>query len=211
MSNGASVRPAWGSREYLIVAASLVSGAVLLYAGLQLGILQFLGLRSAGDEPPITVKHGTIELNLVSSKNHPKWDKPNGKAYWEIKGGNNYSHNKPTYDVLVGYTFPTDGAGVGCKDATYASAGKVAFTYHEKDPGTGSVTATFEISKNGTTMMTPSTGFDPDVSGRTLTFGKTMAGADDGGYISEIDTDGNVWCTFDAGHQPTEIALLDGN
>ena len=213
MGNGEAVRPTWGAREYTIATISILGGALLGF-----GILQLLGggKSAPGDEPPITVKHGSIDLNLVSTKNHQKWDKQNNKAYWEIKdktaGGSDYSHNQDHYDVLVGYTFATDGTpNVGCKGATYASAKKVAFTYHQKDPGTGTVTATFEISAGGTTMMTPSTGFTLDESGRTLRYGKTTGGTDDEGYISEIVVDGVIWCTFDGNHQPSEIALLDAN
>jgi hypothetical protein len=197
----------------MIIAASLVTGAVLLYAGVQLGILSFLN-RSSGDEPPITVKHGSIDLNVVSTKNHQKWDKQNGKAYWGIKdktaGGSDYFHNQDHYDVLVGYTFATDGTTIGCDGGTYASAKKVVFTYHQKAPGTGTVTATVEVV-GGMTQVTTSADFGKDGPGRMLSYGKNSTGVDDGGFISEIDTDGNIWCKFDAAHLPTEIALLDGN
>ena len=122
MSNGASVQPSWGVREYTIMTGSLVVGALALY-----GILHLLGNKAApGDEPPIHVKGGSIEL-LLGDAAGAGWNNDNG--WVAVKG----KRNSGDMDLV---TMPM-GTGTGCQ-------------YHYQLRHNESVTLTFRDTAQAT-------------------------------------------------------------
>ena len=153
------------AQYYARLAVALLAGAAIVG-----GAAYALGLFS-GEEPPIRVRPGSIELQLPTSK---KWQDKNG--YWQIKNG---EKDATYYEILISTSAPSE----GCKLEANSSAIKVI------DSGTNwflieIVDKRTKVTASDPTKVTILSG------DRTLSF-------DTGDYVAEIqDSAGNSICKF---------------
>jgi hypothetical protein len=168
------------------VGGALLLGGVLYLAG------AFAG--ETGDEPPIRVKNGSVELYLATS--HEKWHEKDSMHY-KITGG---TRSKDALDVVIAVN-----AGATCS----------------AQAGTGStLTVVYQNADNTTTTIT--VGTDPDnpnqkhsavASTAPLSLSssdpRVLTYVNSGGFIREIRLDGTNMCTFTAGNQLAMLVILD--
>ena len=194
MGSGATL----GLRDYVGVVVSVLAGGAILF-----GVLKGLGgstTAAPGDEPPITVKHGSIKLDLLASKGHQRWDK-NGAA-WGIGdnsgNGQSFEHNSDKYDVVIG-VMNVPGAQNPCAAGTFAQASKVTFTYSDNN------WVTLEIVGKKTSV-TAAPGFLKNSTDKELEF---ESGSN---FVDSVSLDGSAtpFCKFEKG-QFGAVALQDSN
>jgi hypothetical protein len=143
----------------------------------------------AGDEAPIRVKSGSIDLDLLTAVQ--VWE-PAGtadKKRWKISGG---TRNQNEYLVIV---LPSDVSK--CKP--FAVVSRTVQVIHG---GATEAANNIEFRSTGNHTMVTSQQ-DLNASGRNLKYDP------DDGFITEIRTDGGPSCTFDREDEDLVVALLD--
>jgi hypothetical protein len=179
-----SVFSAWRDHPVAMVVTAFAAAAVV--GGL--AYVASLLLADTGDEPPIRVKNGSLELQLLAT--HKSWAQDGSNDKWKISAG---TRKKEPLDVIVAYT-----AGATCSSQT-ASGKIVRITYSD-------LTYIDLEAKNKTTKVTigPSSKQLTRVSEQLLTYG--TAGA---GYINGIVVDSVPLCAFTEAKQLTHVVILD--
>jgi hypothetical protein len=155
----------------LKVGAALVVGAL---AGAAIGVIVTGG---AGDEAPIKVKNGSLDVELT----HPgrQWEpfpqNDTTRMHWRAKGGPNRDENE--YSLLI------EAANGKCSQ-TAVTGNKIRFTYSDN--------RYVEIeAKNKKTEVLSDVALDLLSSNRLLSYGPS------GGYIASISIGGgSPICTF---------------
>lgn len=170
------------------------SGATLLTAAAIGGALLGAGLvyfsLSAGDEPPIWVKNGSMEIELLH--NSKEWRENGNKANWKVSGG---TRGKSTYQVLIS---PSNAAN--CSGDLKPATETVTFVYSDA----ASTTVEFKATGNHTHIkVTPAQDLTQSSDKRTLSLD-----AGGGGYIAKIQA-GQTSCTFTEKDPNLAVALLD--
>ena len=114
---------------------NLVAPMVAATVGLVVGVAVGMAIRTAGDEAPIRVKNGSVDIELLHKAQELEDEDGNGKN-WKFKG--NVSHGSDAFDVYFKST---------SADCTLqgVSGKKVLFTT-QADNGT---TGTIEITSPG--------------------------------------------------------------
>jgi hypothetical protein len=178
-----------------IASIGALLGAGALYLTLQL--VGKVGAASSGDEPPISVKHGSIKLDLLASKSNQVW-KPNG-GKWTIEdgtgNGQEFKHNSNKYDVLIGTSNTA-----ACSSGTFVQARSVTVNYRSGD----SVTIALDTQKK-TSVSVKDPAFNTNQKDKELEFERGS-----GNYITTIvnDDTGTTVCAFTV-KTDVVIGLLD--
>lgn len=145
-----------------------------------------------GDEAPIRVKSGSIDLDLLTAVQvwEPFETGDNAdKKNWKISGG---TRNRNEYLVVV---VPSNVGG--CKP--FAAVTRTVEIIHGGASGAVN-TIQFRSTGNHTTVRSQQ---DLKASGRNLNYDPGK------GFITEIRTDGEHSCTFDQEDKELIVALLD--
>jgi len=154
--------------------------------GLAVGVLLTFSALSvssgAGDEPPIRVKNGSLDLDLP--KGSGTWEKDSDAKHWKIAG----NKTKKSADFTVAL-FPAPGKSC---PATTATASSVVITYSD---GT---TVTLDIKNKGTKVT--ATG-DLSTSQNDELLSYTASG-----FIKDI-TVGSSMCSFNSSTE-LSVALI---
>jgi hypothetical protein len=173
-----------------------VAGVAAVTAAIVAGLLYAAGFRAGdtGDEPPIRVKNGSVDLYLASSSQ--KW-KPKTDKLFKIGGG---PRSKDGLDVVIAVN-----TGASCR--TQADTGDQV---------------TIDFVKADGTAVTITVGTDPDrphqrhsavQSTEPLTYSsadpRVLRYVSAGGYIRAILLDGNKMCTFTSPEQLANLVILD--
>ena len=160
--------------------------AVAVGVGLAVGIiLTFSALRvqlDAGDEPPIRVKNGSLDLDLP--KGSGTWETDPDAKHWKIAG----NKTKKSADFTVAL-FPAPGKSC---PATTATASSVVITYSD------GATVTLDI-KNKATKVTATGDLSTSQNDELLTYTAS-------GYIKDI-TVGSSMCSFNSSTE-LSVALI---
>lgn len=172
---------------------SIAAVGLGLLLGLGVAFVGYLLLQDtrAGDEPPIRVRNGTIELHLLHGTLSFKEDHGStDKKKWRID--TDPERSGPAYLVVVVPSNPAD-----CKG--YVTAGnRVEFEFSEG----GQNIALQATGKNTKIISQPNALNNP--SDRLLNYGTTD------GYITKIHVTGNRdFCTFTAKDPRLEVFILD--
>jgi len=153
--------------------------------------------KGAGDEPPIRVKNGSIDLELVSTKSKKhEWETPT-QGKWHIK--NEPTRLRNTYLVLVAPTIVTPKSPCN-KLSVVADSATIEFT-----DGTKSYDLTF-TAHDGTKLtstLDSKLTLTPDSSDASV-----LKGGDKNGFISSIMAK-DLTCTFTAKDDALQVVLLD--
>jgi hypothetical protein len=170
---------AW--RHPLALTAAALAGALVF------AILRVAVINEAGDEPPIRVRNGSLDLWLVNVSE--KW-MPNG-AHWKITGG---KRSRDDYKIQVIYN-----SGAVCTGGTApgtpleATGAPLEIVYYVDSSTTKKVTLAVQGKH---------TQVDSDAPLEILFNGKLLTYRPGTGYIQSISlSDGNV-CTFTANRAP---------
>ena len=166
----------------LLIAAAI---GVLIGAGV---MFLLRNLADTGDEPPIRVKNGSLELHLVTNKN----------ATWTSTGSHWKTSGTRAHDVLQ-LTVATRGKA-NCSAYTVAAN---LLVIHYADP-TGNEVMKVEIQSAGNhSKVVPSQPMSVSASDSTvLAYGSA-------GFIKSIEADGTAMCTFSAASQLDHLIILD--
>jgi hypothetical protein len=85
-----------GGQTAAIVGFAAIVGAA---AGAAAAWFKMKAFVATGDEPPIRVKNGSMELQLLTKAGSRKWDDPDGNPRkWEVSGG---SRGKDEFQVTI--------------------------------------------------------------------------------------------------------------
>lgn len=172
----------WQDHPVAITVAAL--GGALILAGILAAAGAFAG--DTGDEPPIRVKNGSLELHLLTNNKHWK-ERGNGDVKrWKISGG---TRGDDTLDVDI-----TVNAGATCN---YQSASGNAVTMYY-DNGTK-----VSVHSNSRHAWVDS---DADL---TLTNNKRQLSYQVDGFISRVTLDGKDMCTFTSKTQLANLVISD--
>lgn len=169
----------WQDHPIAITVAAL-AGAVALA-----GILYLAGAFETGDEPPIRVKNGSLELQLLTNSRH--WKQNPDLKHWKISGG---TRGKDPLDVSIAVN-----AGATCTVQS-GTGNAVSVTYSN---GTK-----IDIQATGRRSYVVSSA-DLTVSGpkrRLLTYSGD-------GFISSVVLDSNTMCTFSNKTQLANLLISD--
>jgi hypothetical protein len=159
--------------------------------GLAVGVLlTFSALRvqtaAAGDEPPIRVKNGSLDLDLP--KGSGAWEKDPDAKHWKIAG----NKEKKSTDFTVAL-FPDPGK-TNCTFTT-ATGSSVVITYSD------STTVTLEI-KNKKTKVTATGDLSTSQNDELLRYPGPA-----NGYIKDITVGSSSMCTFSSASE-LSVALI---
>ena len=188
MGNGGN--SSWQDHPVAITVAA-VGGALLLG-----GILYLAGAFAGetGDEPPIRVKGGSVELYLATSQQ--KWHEKDS-THFKITGG---PRSKDALDVAIAVN-----AGATCS-AQAKTGNKLTVIYQNADQSTTTINVGTDPdmpnqkhSAVDSTAPLSLSSSDP----RVLTY------VNSGGFIREILLDGTNMCTFTTGNQLAMLLVLD--
>ena len=165
-------------RAALAVAA--LAGAITAFA-----ILRVLG--ATGDEPPIRVRNGSIELHLLSAAE--TW-KQTGN-HWKITGGKRSSDD---YQVVVAYK-----PGATCAGNGSATGAPLRITHKDLN-----VTKYVELKVNG-----KHTEVESDADLQISADGKVLSYTSSTGFIDSISVNSKSVCTFTEASQLENLFILD--
>jgi len=171
-------------REFLIAAALgiLVGvGAIIL--------LRFLS--DTGDEPPIRVKNGSLELHLLSS--YDVWDQAGSSNKWKVKG--NKQRSKDDLQLTI-----ASRPGATCTGSFVTAKTDMVITYHD-DTNNRDFDVTLKSKNKQISVSSSETGSnsaDPSV----LVYATP-------GFIKKIVADGNSMCTFSAANELDHLIIMD--
>lgn len=196
MPNGGSVANVESARSWLSADAALKFGVGLLTGGLLLyGAIKLL---STGDEPPIRVKKGSIEMELLAKAGGVTWTENGNKKNWKLSGGTRANDG---YDVFVAAD------STKCSNGGYArGVNWVEITYDDnysvRVQSTGKHTKVMSKAPNGSGNPPPDLKGD---TARLLKYDKT------GGFIKWIDVQGVAghFCEFRNDTELKAMVLLD--
>jgi hypothetical protein len=87
----------WRTNKVALTLAGI--GAAAVVAGIVKSAYSVLEVRAGGDEPPIRVKGGSIDLRLLT--NHHQWKASTRANEWKISGGPHRS--KDDFDLVVDF------------------------------------------------------------------------------------------------------------
>jgi hypothetical protein len=175
-----------GSTTSSTTLVTVAIGGAIVGAALA-GVLYFSS--AAGDEPPIWVKNGSIDIELLH--NSKEWREDGNRANWKISKG---TRGKDVYQVLIA---PSNAAS--CSGDLQPMAGTITFEYSE----TGSTRIELSAAgKHTHVRVVPPQDLNLSADKRTLSLG-TLSG-----YITKIQA-GQTTCTFTAKDPGLAVALLD--
>lgn len=167
--------------------AALVGGAIALFF--------FAG--DSGDEPPIRVKNGSIELQVLGND---KWDDKESTKHWKMKG------DKERSQTSIHLTAAYSDATLGCP--VTASNERVHLVYNDET----------YVTVDASSKKTHITAKDPSRLKLQVTVGgkdKVLEYNGVGGYIKRIvlggtvPDDGTKFCEFGNKDQLIHLLLLD--
>lgn len=167
-----------------LAAAALVGAVVATVVVVLLGPLEPL----VGDEPPIRVRNGSVDLQIGGA-----WESVGGdKKDWKVKGEPVRDGND--YEVIVGGATPTE-----CPSTT-AMGNPVTFTVKEGNNVVGSIVV--RATGNKTRVRS-----EKDLAQK---LDQLISQEGDALYISAIAVgSGGPLCTFTAKNTNLRVALLD--
>jgi hypothetical protein len=155
-----------------------VATAVAIGLGIVIGAGAVIGydfIRAAGDEPPIRVRNGSIELEVLHKRRQWK-EVGSGGTHWKINRG---ERNSSSYWI---YLAPTNTAHC---NAAKANGGVIRFILSDD--------AWVQVeSHNNKTEVTSNKALTRSSDGKTLSYGNGAL------YIKAIRLDGTDRCTFAA-------------
>ena len=169
----------WFDKPVAIATAAFVGGLV----GFTIGILI---PTASGDEAPIRVKNGSIELHLLSAA--AEWNEDGDRKNWKVKG--DPQRNGNDYEVIAA---PTNSAS--CTTGLSATGNPVTFTDNE-----------------GGTIEIRATGRKTKIKSRddlTKSTAQMIAQATATRFIREIRVGNTVLCTFSAKDTALRVVLID--
>ena len=169
----------WFDNPVPIATAALVGGLV----GFGLGVWM---PTASGDEAPIRVKNGSIELHLLSAG--AEWDEDGDRKNWKLKG--DPERNGNDYEVIAA---PTNSAS--CTNGLSATGNPVTFTDNEG--------ATIEIRSTGRKTKVKSRDDLTKATNQLITQASTTR------FIREIKVGNDVLCTFSAKDTRLRVVLID--
>lgn len=183
----------WQDHPIAITVAAL-AGAVALA-----GILYLAGAFETGDEPPIRVKNGSLELYLASSGE--RWKQQEDPKHWKISGG---KRAKDPLDVAIALNPAEVNVGTTPCTAQAGTGDPLILTYSN---GTSTLaTITIKSTPNGKRTLVESTAdlslSSVDPKNRLLTYSTD-------GFISRIVLGTNTMCTFTKKEQLAELVIMD--
>jgi hypothetical protein len=176
---GSGSNSGWFDNPVPIATAAVVG----ILVGFTIGILI---PTASGDEAPIRVKNGSIELHLLSAS--AGWDEDGDRKNWKVKG--DPERNGNDYEVIAA---PTNSAS--CTNGLSATGNPVAFT-----------------DNDGATIEIRSTGRKTKVKSRdelTRPTDQMIAQANAARFIREIKVGNTVLCTFSAKDTGLRVVLID--
>jgi len=162
--------------------------AVALGVLVTIGVVVLLRVfADTGDEPPIRVKNGSLELHLLAKN-----------ATWTATGNHWKTSGTRAHDPLQ-LTVATRGKA-NCSAYTVAAN---LLVIHYADPA-GNEVMKVEIQSTGNhSKVTPSQPMSVNTSDTTvLAYGSA-------GFIKSIEADGTAMCTFSAASQLDHLIILD--
>jgi hypothetical protein len=180
----------WRDHRFAITVAAL-GGALILGTGILL-IQKLVG--ETGDEPPIRVKNGSLELRLETA--HHNWQKGADARHWEIK--NKPQRGNAQFAVTVAVT---PGTGASCT-AQALSGDSVAVTYNNGSGKMTTVTIKTDGDRHSQVESSEDLTVGPNSKDRLLLYGAT-------GFISGILVGSTPMCTFTDAKQLTNLVILD--
>jgi hypothetical protein len=176
MSNG--TQSGGGLSPLVAGGIGVVVGAAIVVGGVSLGIL------TSGDEAPIRVRNGSIDLELYQGK---KWTDDGDKKHWKPKTGTRHSNS---YEILIA---PSNAAN--CPGGLTVAGQTVHFGYSD---GT-----TIDLTPQGNkTKVTSSADLEKSSDEGTISYKGN-------GYISLVRVDSTNVCTFSANDSKLSIVLID--
>ena len=181
-SSPATAGSSWTDHPVAMAAAAL-AGAVLV------GIVLYIAsdFFDTGDEPPIVVKNGSIELKLLTATQ--SWVQDGTADKWKISSG---TRGKEPFDITVAHT------GGTCSSQT-ASGKIIRVTYSDLsyvDLEARNKKTKVTVGPNGKVLA--------PVGDKVITYGNAGVG-----YINGIIVDNVPLCAFTAASQLTHIVFLD--
>lgn len=160
---------------------------VAITAAIGIGILLSIGAYFAldsGDEPPIRVQNGSLDLQLLTRHEH--WIQQGDARHWKISGG---ARSKDLLDISVAVN-----TGASC-DAQAGSGHVLTLTYNDG--------ATVQAQSSGNhTSVVSSADLTLSAKGHLLTYSAS-------GWISRITLDKALTCNFSAKNQLADMVILD--
>lgn len=178
-----------GLSESTVKAIAIGATVVALGAA---GVAVYFYATSAGDEPPIRVKGGSIEMDLIHSRK--KFEKPNNsnKKEWKISSG---SRKRGAYLVYIGLNDPKT---CGDQQRLVWSGTTVDFV-HENGKK-----VTFLADSDKQTRITSSEDMDTvqNSNNRKLSYAAA-------GRIASIVIDGTTVCTITTAAQLNSVLLTE--
>jgi hypothetical protein len=188
-----SPAPGWVWQDHpAALAVAAVAGALALA-----GILYVARtLADTGDEPPIRVKNGSLELQLQSRKH--TWHQVNATdaKHWDISGHPERGKNQIDVTMAV-----APGAGPSCA-AHSGSGDTLVLTYNNGTGKAVTVTIKSDGDKHTTVESTDNLTLVGSKKDRLLAY-------DVQGYISSVAIDSKPLCTFTAPEQLSEVVVMD--
>lgn len=169
-----------------------ISQAELFRLAIAVGAAALLGalvwnLILAGDEPPIRVKGGSIEMDIVH--NSKQWRQHGSKKKWKLSSG---GRDKDAYLVYVATT--PNNASKCTKNVI--TGYEVVFTHNDGK------SVAFKSESKKTFVTSPEDLDTIDADKRKLAYVKE-------GYIATIKVDGTAVCTFDREGQLDSVLLTE--
>jgi len=152
----------------------------------------WLTAQSTGEEPPIRVKNGSLDIELLAKSGRVWKNVPSHDDQWQINDGTLRRQNEQ-FEVVVGHH------GGSCDDTVSPVGSPVRLEY--SDGAWASLAA-----KGNKTVATTSTAANQTftANGVMLTHGTPHVG-----FLKKISVSGHTLCTFTNARQLTSLALLD--
>jgi hypothetical protein len=175
-SNPTTEDSSWTDHPVAIAAAAVTGAAIL-------GVALYF-FYDTGDEPPIRVKNGSLELQLITNNKH--WKENPDLKHWKISGGH---RSKDPLDVTIAVN-----SGANC--ALQATTGN-ALTVNYSNGTKIDVHATGKKS-----YVDASADLSLSTDRRLLTYTGE-------GFISSVVLDGNTMCTFTSKAQLADLIVSD--
>jgi hypothetical protein len=179
MSNGTTeTGGSWTSTDSLLkIGVGLLAGALAAYA--------LFELTSTSEEPPIRVKNGSMELQILSTS--IKWKQDGSLTKWKVDGG---SRTSATYTIDV-----KSQGQASCTNGGNGSGTVIKVTYSDN--------ASVAIQSNANhTRVTASANL---VNPNNQLLLHTDLGSSKG-YIQTIEVDGHPFCRF---YSYTDLVVAD--